>query len=117
MGYFAPARADQGAPGFLDDHTAPVATWRSTLARSRCTRLIDQTDPAFPPNTWSCPSTKHSLAATSIRAYPVVGATQYHFQFENVGEGYLRNIFKPSYLCHLSWSPTRWWMAPATPCA
>ena len=57
--YFVAARADQGAPGFLDDHYGPgcnVAIDPSQVPG--CTRLIEQNDPAFPANTWSCPSTK-----------------------------------------------------------
>jgi hypothetical protein len=47
--------------------------------------------------------TKAFGGSDKIWAQPVTGATQYRFNFNNIGEGYNRNIIRPSYVCLLSW--------------
>jgi len=98
--YFARARADQGAPGYLDDHFGTGCEMALDANQvPGCTQLID--NEALPTN--SCGVTKPFGGSAKIWAVPVVGATQYRFRFSNVGEGFVRNITKPSYVCLLNW--------------
>ncbi len=98
---FCRARVDQGASGFLDDHFgAGCELGLAANAYDLCTQLID--DISLP--THSCGVTRSFGGGDKLWAYPVVTATQYRFQFENTGEGYLRNIIRPTYVCLLSWA-------------
>ena len=65
-----------------------------------CTQLIDNI--ALP--THSCGVTRQFNGSDKIWAQPVVSATQYRFRFENTGEGFVRRIARPNYICLLSWT-------------
>jgi Secretion system C-terminal sorting domain len=98
--YFARARADQGASGFSDDHFGTGCEMGLDPNNvPGCTQLID--NPSLP--THSCGVTKSFGGSAKIWAVPVVGATQYRFNFSNPGEGYNRNVLRNSYVCPLSW--------------
>lgn len=98
--YFARARADQGASGYTDDRFSTGCEMGIDPNQvPGCTGLIDNI--SLP--THSCGVTKPFGGSAKVWAQPVLGATQYRFRFENAGEGYSRNIVKPSYICLLSW--------------
>ncbi len=103
--YFCRMRVDQGLPGYGDDAFGTGCEMAiSNTVVPGCTQLIAMGDPAFPPNTWSCGAVRSFGGGDKIWADPVVGGTQYRFQFENVGEGYLRNVLRPNYVCLLNWA-------------
>ena len=98
--YFVRVRVDQGAPGYSDDNWgAGCEMGIDPNQVPGCTQLID--DPNLP--THSCGVVKSFGGSDKIWAQPVVGATEYQWHFENVGEGYYRNIAKPSYALLLNW--------------
>jgi hypothetical protein len=101
--YFVRARADDpnGFLGnFFDDvFGAGCETGIDPTLVPGCTQLID--DPSLPTN--SCGGTYVFNGSDRVWAYPVVGATQYRFRFQNPGEGFLRQIARPSYVCLLNW--------------
>ena len=98
--YFCRARADQGSTGFTDDHFGTGCEMGLDPNNvPGCTQLIDN----ITLTTHSCGVTKPFGGSAKIWAVPVVGATQYRFNFNNPGEGYNRNVLRTSYVCPLSW--------------
>ncbi len=98
--YFARVRVDQGASGFADDRFGTGCEMGlDPNAVPGCTGLLDDT--SLPSH--SCGVTKTFGGSDKIYAQPVVGAVQYRFRFENTGEGYLRTVLRPNYICPLSW--------------
>ncbi|MBS1581283.1 MAG: choice-of-anchor J domain-containing protein [Bacteroidetes bacterium] len=96
--YFARARVDQGAAGLADDHFGPGCEM-AISTNLGCTSLID--DIGQP--THSCGVSKHFGGSDKIWARPITGATQYRFRFTNAGEGFVRIMERPSYVCLLNW--------------
>ncbi|MBL0042944.1 MAG: T9SS type A sorting domain-containing protein [Flavobacteriales bacterium] len=96
--YFCRVRADQGAAGYLDDFFGNGCEMALAPVQPICTELISTPGPTF-----SCGATKAFGGSSKIWAQPVVGATQYRFNFSNVGEGYNRNVLVSSYVLLLSW--------------
>ena len=98
--YFTRVRVDQGAAGLADDRFGTGCEMGlDPTAVPGCTGLVD--DIGFPAH--SCGVIKTFGGSDKIFAQPVVGATQYRFRFENIGEGYLRTIVRPNYICPLNW--------------
>jgi hypothetical protein len=97
--YFARARVDQNAAGFSDDNFGAGCDMSIDPASIGCPALINNT--ALP--THSCGVTKAFGGSDKIWAQPLFGATQYRFRFVNTGEGYVREILRPTYVCLLSW--------------
>jgi hypothetical protein len=99
--YFTRVRGDQGAPGFSDDQFgAGCETGIDPNQVPGCTQLID--DIGLP--THSCNTTKLFGAGDKIYALPILNGTQYRFRFENAGEGFVRVITRPNYICLLNWT-------------
>ena len=99
--YFTRVRADQGFAGFFDDSFgAGCEMGLDPNQVPGCTQLIDDT--SLP--THSCNTTKLFGAGDKIYALPTVGATQYRFKFENAGEGFVRVMTRPNYICLLNWT-------------
>ena len=63
------------------------------------THLIDDVNNA----NFSCGVTRSFGGSDKVYAQPLAGATNYRFRFENVGEGYLRNIAGTSSARVLNW--------------
>jgi hypothetical protein len=97
--YFCRVRVDQGATGFSDDFFGAGCEMAMAAAQPTCTELI-----STPGNTFSCGVTKAFGGSDKVYAVPVPYATQYRFNFSAPGEGYNRNIVRPSYVCLLSWA-------------
>jgi hypothetical protein len=98
--YFTRVRVDQGAAGLTDDRFGTGCEMGlDPTAVPGCTGLVD--DIGFPAH--SCGVIKTFGGSDKVFAQPVVGATQYRFRFQNIGEGYLRTIIRPNYICPLSW--------------
>jgi hypothetical protein len=97
--YFARARVDQNAAGFSDDNFGAGCDMSIDPNSIGCPALIN--NPSLP--THSCGVTKAFGGSDKIWAQPLFGATQYRFRFVNVGEGYTREILRPTYVCLLSW--------------
>ena len=99
--YFAHVRADRNTPGFDDDFFGAGCEMALDATQvPGCTQLLDDT--ALP--THSCGVSKLFGAGDKVYALPVVGATQYRFKFENAGEGFVRVISRPNYICLLNWT-------------
>ncbi|MBL0042945.1 MAG: T9SS type A sorting domain-containing protein [Flavobacteriales bacterium] len=99
--YFARARADVGLDGVSNDNFGAGCEMALDVNQvPGCTQLIN--DISLP--THSCGVSKPFGGSGKIWAVPVLGGTQYRFRFVNVGEGYARNIVRPSYVCLLSWT-------------
>lgn len=98
--YFARVRIDQGPTGFSDDHFGSGCEM-AIDPNIGCTSLID--DIGLP--THSCGVSKRFGGSDRIWARPIVGASQYKFRFTNAGEGFVREVTRPSYVCILNWSP------------
>ena len=99
--YFTRVRGDQGAPGFSDDQFGTgCETGIDPNQVPGCTQLID--DIGLP--THSCNTTKLFGAGDKIYALPILNGTQYRFRFENAGEGFVRVITRPNYICLLNWT-------------
>ncbi len=122
--YFCRARADQGASGFTDDHFGTGCEMGLDPNNvPGCTQLIDNTALS----THSCGATKRFNGSDKIWAVPVVGGTQYRFQFNGlidpdgpnpnlatdlVGTPHFndppvvgsRVILRTSYVCPLNWA-------------
>ncbi|HQW87807.1 MAG TPA: T9SS type A sorting domain-containing protein, partial [Flavobacteriales bacterium] len=98
--YFTRVRVDQGASGFADDRFGTGCEMGlDPSAVPGCTGLVDNI--GFPAH--SCGVIRTFGGSDKVFAQPVVGATQYRFRFANAGEGYLRTILRPNYICPLSW--------------
>ena len=99
--YFAHVRADRNTPGFDDDNFGAGCEMALDATQvPGCTQLLDDT--ALP--THSCGVSKLFGAGDKVYTLPVVGATQYRFRFENAGEGFVRVISRPNYICLLNWT-------------
>jgi hypothetical protein len=116
--YFLRVRADQGAPGVSDDRWGAGCEvgWSATAAY--CTQLINTPGPTF-----SCGVTRQFAGSDKVWAQPIPGVVPfdgnadgdlldvvdvpnpYQFRFTGTGSnsGYVRNIFRPNYICPLSW--------------
>jgi hypothetical protein len=116
--YFLRVRADQGAPGVSDDRWGAGCEvgWSATAAF--CTQLISTPGPTF-----SCGVTRRFAGSDKVWAQPIPGVVPfdgnadgdlldamdvpnpYQFRFTGTGSnsGYVRNIFRPNYICPLSW--------------
>ena len=64
------------------------------------TQLIDDVNNA----NFSCGVTRSFGGSDKVYAQPLAGATNYRFRFENIGEGYLRNISGTSAARILNWA-------------
>ena len=122
--YFCRARADQGATGFADDHFGTGCEMGLDVNNvPGCTQLIDN----IALTTNSCGVTKPFGGSAKIWAVPVVGGTQYRFNFTglidpdgpnpNLATDVVgipnfndppvlstRNIIRTSYVCPLNWA-------------
>jgi hypothetical protein len=107
--YFLRARADQGAPGVSDDNWGSGCEMAWSASAAFCTQLITTPGPTF-----SCGVTRTFGGSDKIWAQPVPGVVAapapgqpnpYQFRFTGTGSnsGYVRNIFRSSYICPLSW--------------
>jgi GEVED domain len=96
--YFCRVRVDQGATGLSDDYFGAGCDMALATVQPICTELI-----STPGSTFSCGVTRAFGGSSKIWAQPVPYATQYRFNFSNVGEGYNRSIIRSSYVCLLSW--------------
>lgn len=98
--YFVRARADVGFPGYFDDQFgAGCEVGLDPQQVPGCTWLIDDVDQP----TFSCGVTRQFGGSDRVWAWPVLNAQQYRFRFVNPGEGFTRNILRPSYVCLLNW--------------
>lgn len=98
--YFVRARADLGVPGYFDDQFGTgCEVGLDPQQVPGCTWLIDDVD--LP--TFSCGVVRQFGGSDRVWAWPVLNAQQYRFRFVNPGEGFTRNILRPSYVCLLNW--------------
>jgi hypothetical protein len=110
--YFCRARVDQGASGFTDDHFGSGCEMGLDVNNvPGCTQLIDNN--TLP--THSCGATKRFGGSDKIWAVPVIGGTQYRFNFTGPIDpdgptnpmpptNTTRIILRTSYVCPLNWS-------------
>jgi hypothetical protein len=100
--YFAAARADLGSLNdFSDDRFGSGCELALDPNLTYCTQLN-----ALPGPTFSCGVTTSFGGSSKIWATPVPTATQYHFKFVNVGEGYQKTVTRTNYVCPLNWVTT-----------
>lgn len=98
--YFCRARPDLGPTGYFDDHFGGGCEMGiNPLVVPGCTQLID--NPSLP--THSCGVVKTFGGSDKIWAQPVVNGTLTKFRFTNAGEGFVRVIQRPNYICVLNW--------------
>ena len=98
---------DQALQQFVNqspwDHEAVMWRLRALMKRrAHAGGVLVLDDTSLP--THSCNTTKLFGAGDKIYALPTVGATQYRFKFENAGEGFVRVMTRPNYICLLNWT-------------
>jgi len=100
--YFAAAKPDLGSLGdFSDDRFGSGCEMALDPNVTYCTQLNPLPGPTF-----SCGVTTSFGGSSKIWATPVPTATQYHFKFVNVGEGYQKTVTRTNYVCPLNWVTT-----------
>ncbi|MBK9274062.1 MAG: T9SS type A sorting domain-containing protein [Flavobacteriales bacterium] len=83
----------------VDSDWGPACRFRIATAACPQTKLIDT------PNhiNYSCDVTRTFGGSDKVSCFPVAGANKYRFRFENIGEGYLRNVTSNSATLVLNW--------------